>query len=120
MSATPTTNNDLNIDVNIAAWISSNMHSYAIIEEPELIQTFKLLNPTFVPPSSDTIKNRQTQLFLDNEYAVKAFLKNNSSRFSFTLDTWTSSNYKSFLGMKNNFFCASFKIFSSRRYGPFY
>jgi hypothetical protein len=49
--------------MHIAEWVSSSMHAYTVIEEPKLLEIFKILNPNFVPPSADTIKTDKFNSF---------------------------------------------------------
>ncbi|UZO12987.1 uncharacterized protein OCT59_004494 [Rhizophagus irregularis] len=48
-------------------------------------------------PSADTIKNYIMTSFNDSQKKVASILQNTSSKISFTIDAWTSSNNFSFL-----------------------
>ncbi|GBC14448.2 ribonuclease H-like protein [Rhizophagus irregularis DAOM 181602=DAOM 197198] len=61
-------------------------------------------------PSADTIKNYIMTSFNDNQKKVASILQNMSSKISFTIDAWTSSNNFSFLGITAHWITENWKL----------
>ncbi|GBC23981.2 ribonuclease H-like protein [Rhizophagus irregularis DAOM 181602=DAOM 197198] len=61
-------------------------------------------------PSADTIKNYIMTSFNDSQKKVASILQNTSSKISFTIDAWTSSNNFSFLGITAHWVTENWKL----------
>ncbi len=55
----------------IAIWIIKSQRPLLTVEDPELIDIFKYLNPTAKPFKADSIKNAVLQLYKDGQRELK-------------------------------------------------
>ncbi|GBC48178.2 zinc finger BED domain-containing protein DAYSLEEPER [Rhizophagus irregularis DAOM 181602=DAOM 197198] len=75
----------------------------------ETVKKAKCKHYAFIP-SADTIKNYIMTSFNDSQKKVASILQNTSSKISFTIDAWTSSNNFSFLGITAHWVTENWKL----------
>ncbi|CAG8751074.1 36800_t:CDS:2, partial [Gigaspora margarita] len=83
----------------VATWIINHQRSLYIVEDTELIEILLYLNPTVQLVKVDAIKQTVMTLYSLEKHDMKIYLSNISSKLSFTLDLWISSNNKSFISL---------------------
>ncbi|CAG8848982.1 30010_t:CDS:2, partial [Gigaspora margarita] len=69
-----------------------------LIAKEKIIGALDKLNNEAKIPSADTISNRISKIFSNEQANLKKQFQEISSKISFTLDCWTSKNQKSYLG----------------------
>jgi hypothetical protein len=87
----------------MATWIINCQCPLHIVEDPELIQIFKFLNPTAKPVIADVIKDIIILFYTKGSVEMKTYLSNIQSKISFTLDLWTSPNNKAFVSATGHY-----------------
>src|SRR5579871_2676490 len=87
----------------MATWIINCQHPLRIVEDPELIQIFKFLNPTAKPVTADVIKDIIMLFYTKGSVEMKTYLSKIQSKISFTLDLWTSPNNKAFVSATGHY-----------------
>ncbi|CAG8852769.1 14533_t:CDS:2, partial [Gigaspora margarita] len=70
----------------------------------------KRLNNIAKIPSADTISNKITNIFNYEQANLQKKLQEISGKISFTLDTWTSKNQKSFIGVTAHWISKDWKL----------
>jgi hypothetical protein len=70
---------------------------FLVIEDPVFQGMFKIFKPDITFKSADSVRRIIDKLFGERQNEFKKALKENSSRFSITLDLWTSPAMVPFL-----------------------
>ncbi|CAB5381884.1 unnamed protein product [Rhizophagus irregularis] len=94
----------------IIRWIVKNDLPFTCVESEDFCNMIFLLHKDAFIPSADTIKNYIMTSFNDSQKKVASILQNTSSKISFTIDAWTSSNNFSFLGITAHWVTENWKL----------
>ncbi|CAB5196259.1 unnamed protein product [Rhizophagus irregularis] len=94
----------------IIRWIVKNDLPFTCVESEDFCNMIFLLRKDAFIPSADTIKNYIMTSFNDSQKKVASILQNTSSKISFTIDAWTSSNNFSFLGITAHWVTENWKL----------
>ncbi|CAB5352179.1 unnamed protein product [Rhizophagus irregularis] len=94
----------------IIRWIVKNDLPFTYVESEDFRNMISLLHKDAFIPSADTIKNYIMTSFNDSQKKVASILQNTSSKISFTIDAWTSSNNFSFLGITAHWVTENWKL----------
>ncbi|THU91987.1 hypothetical protein K435DRAFT_673028, partial [Dendrothele bispora CBS 962.96] len=87
----------------IDLWIARRQRPYTIVEDPELVQAFKVLNPNVVTVSDDTVSTDIKEIHAVSITHVASVLQKHPGFLHISFDGWTAPNVLSFLGMDVNF-----------------
>jgi hypothetical protein len=55
----------------IVIWLINRQRPFLTVEDPELIEIFRFLNPTAKPPKSDAIKNAVVKIYQAGKMELK-------------------------------------------------
>ncbi|GES82990.1 ribonuclease H-like protein [Rhizophagus clarus] len=72
---------------------------FTCVESEDFCNMIYFLRKDAFIPSADTVKNYIMIFYEDSHKKIALILQNTSSKISFTIDAWTSSNNYSFLGI---------------------
>jgi hypothetical protein len=81
----------------LALWIVKSQRPFLTVEDKELGDIFKYLNPTVSLITADSVKSTIMRLYFKGQRDIKDYLAGINSKISFTIDIWTSPNNKSFI-----------------------
>ncbi|CAG8807661.1 44748_t:CDS:2, partial [Gigaspora margarita] len=82
---------------DLIKWIISDNQSFVVVENIFFQTMIKRLNNIAKIPSADTISNKIINIFNYKQDNLQKNYKEIPGKISFTLDTWTSKNQKSFI-----------------------
>ncbi|CAG8606210.1 16682_t:CDS:2, partial [Cetraspora pellucida] len=80
-------------------WIISDNQSFIVVENNFFQTMIKRLNNIVKIPSTNTISNKIVKLYNDKQINLQKKLQEILGKISYILDTWTSKNQKSFIGI---------------------
>lgn len=63
-------NNQEEITNELVDWISHSMRPFSVLTDPSLKEVFRLLNPGFKIPSTETIVKKMTEKYLEEKQEV--------------------------------------------------
>src|ERR1044071_1905887 len=93
--------NSKQFKVNNAQWISVNLQPFSIVEQTEFQQFIYALDPRYIIPCRQTIKQEVDTLFLQRRNNIQLEINNFTTKFALTTDIWSSSyNNTAFLGIQ--------------------
>ena len=78
-------------------------HPFSLVDQPEFRLVFNLLRPGVAVPAAYTVRCDVVKHYRDQVDRVGERLRKVGSKISVTLDCWTSSNNKAFLGITGHY-----------------
>ncbi|GBB88912.1 hypothetical protein RclHR1_15510004 [Rhizophagus clarus] len=91
-------------------WIVKDDLPFTCVESEDFCNMIYLLRKDAFIPSADTVKNYIMTFYEDSHKKIALILQNTSSKISFTIDAWTSSNNYSFLGITAHWVTESWEL----------
>ncbi|GET02882.1 zinc finger BED domain-containing protein RICESLEEPER 2-like [Rhizophagus clarus] len=83
---------------------------FTCVESEDFCNMIYLLRKDSFIPSADTVKNYIMTFYENSHKKIALILQNTSSKISFTIDAWTSSNNYSFLGITAHWVTESWEL----------
>lgn len=90
-------------DEEIIKWVSLKYLPFNFFDDEHTQTFFKNLNSTIAFPKRTALREKAVKTFTLTQKKVLEILKKNESKISFTIDGWTSINYKSYYGITAHF-----------------
>jgi hypothetical protein len=88
------------ITAKLAQWVAVNLQPFNMVEQREFQEFVYTLDPRYVVPCRQTIKEKADSLFIKRRENVMLNIGNFSAKIALTTDIWSSSyNSTSFLGI---------------------
>ncbi|GET02276.1 zinc finger BED domain-containing protein 1-like [Rhizophagus clarus] len=91
-------------------WIVNDSQPIRVVKSEDLRILFKELDPAFVVPSQETIRNMIYETFNYTLPKLKTLIKNEAISISLTLDLWTSRNKQGYLRVTCSFINSKWKL----------
>ncbi|GES93085.1 zinc finger BED domain-containing protein RICESLEEPER 2-like [Rhizophagus clarus] len=91
-------------------WIVKDDLPFTCVESEDFCNIIYFLCKDAFISSADTVKNYIMTFYEDNHKKIALILQNTSSKISFTIDAWTSSNNYSFLGITAHWVTESWEL----------
>lgn len=99
------------ITVKLTQWISVNLQPFSIVEQTEFQQFIYALDPRYIIPCRQTIKQEVDTLFLQRRSNIQLEINNFTTKFALTTDIWSSSyNNTAFLGITMHYINNDWKL----------
>jgi hypothetical protein len=88
------------ITTKLAEWITVDLQPFSTIEQAEFKQFIYTLDPRYVLPCRQTIKQEVNSLFSERRTNIQSELNGFTTKVALTTDIWTSNyNHTAFLGI---------------------
>jgi hypothetical protein len=90
----------MHITINLLRWLIVGLQPFNIVEQAEFQQFIHSLDPRYVIPCRQTIKENLDSLFLQRRTKIKSEFNSLMAKIALTTDIWTSNyNNTAFLGI---------------------
>lgn len=88
------------ITTKLTQWVTVNLQPFTVVEQEQFQELIYTLDPCYILPCRQTLKEEVNSLFLQRRANVKSEIDNLTSKISLTTDIWSSTyNNTAFLGI---------------------
>lgn len=91
-------------------WIVNDFQPLRVVKSSDLKILFKELDPAFIMPCQETIRNMIYEAFNHALSQSKTMINSEAVSISLTLDLWTSRNRQGYLGVTCSFIDSKWKL----------
>jgi hypothetical protein len=91
-------------------WIVNDFQPLRVVKSSDLKILFKELDPAFIMPCQETIRNMIYEAFNHALPQSKTMINSEAVSISLTLDLWTSRNRQGYLGVTCSFIDSKWKL----------
>lgn len=90
-------------DRRIVMWLATKRLPFSFFDDEDTQQFFNAINPSINFPKKDSMRRKVESEYVRMKGIMKNVLKSNTSKISFTVDGWTSCNFRSYYGITAHF-----------------
>ena len=99
------------ITTKLVMWITVDLQPFNIVEQEEFQEFIYTLDPRYVIPCRQTIKDEVNSLFLQRRTNIKLEINNFASKIALTSDIWSSNyNNSAFLGITMHYINSNWEL----------
>lgn len=98
------------IEDALVKWAVCKYLPFNFFDDEETRNLFTLINPNITIPKKDAMRDKILTKFQEMQQNIKKYLSTITSKFSFTVDGWTSIINKSFYGITIHFIDEEFHL----------
>lgn len=95
---------------SLVNWIINDSQPICVVKNIDFRMFLNELNPSFIIPSQETVKNIIHEAFNYTLPQLKALIKDEAISVSLTMDLWTSKSRQGYLGITCSFIDSEWKL----------